>query len=81
MRARTILKRLCSTVSSDLFKLTVCFICVQVQDLGLGLALGGGLVSFLYIMNFILGYVQFNWGALLATNPKLPGKTHCEPFF
>lgn len=45
----------------------------KAKDLGLGLALGGGLVTFLYSSNFILGYVQFNWNVLFATNPKLPG--------
>jgi len=73
--ACTILKHLCCLVSSDLHELTVCLFAFQVQDLGLGLALGGVLVSFLYITNFILGYVQFSWGMLLATNPRLPGNS------
>lgn len=70
-----ILKHSCCLVSSHLRELTVRFIWFQVQDLGLGFALGGVLVSFLYITNFILGYVQFSWSMLLATNPRIPGKS------
>lgn len=36
------------------------------------------MVSFLYITNFLLGFSRVNWGVLLATNPKLPGKFHCD---
>ncbi len=48
-------------------------LCWQLQDVARGIAVGAALVTMLYSTNAVLGYVQFRWASLLATNIRFGG--------
>lgn len=66
----------CSASCSDL-KLDptvhLSVLCWQLQDVAQGIAVGAALVTMLYSTNAVLGYVQFRWASLLATNIRFGG--------
>jgi membrane protease YdiL (CAAX protease family) len=43
------------------------------QDVAQGIAVGAALVTMLYSTNAVLGYVEFRWASLLATNIRFGG--------
>lgn len=45
----------------------------QLRRFAGGLAVGLGMVSGFYIINWVLGYSQFTWDAIVVTNPDFPG--------
>jgi membrane protease YdiL (CAAX protease family) len=45
----------------------------KLQDVARGIAVGAALVTMLYSTNAVLGYVQFRWASLLATNIRFGG--------